>query len=108
MVFFLGWWVPKVGSNIFTFVAISGQDGNRFCEHPGVPVSVTRPSMESIDEELCESDEQMPELLDDEDDEANLPLMFTPRVALGEMFEALAGEMRSPVRCPRQGFGWNE
>ena len=59
MVFFLGWWVPKVGSNIFTFVAISGRDANRFCEHPGVQVSVTRPSRASNVGELSESDEEI-------------------------------------------------
>ena len=59
MVSFLGWWVPKVGSNIFTFVATPGQDANLFCEHPGVQVSGTRPSRASNDGELSESDEEM-------------------------------------------------
>ena len=59
MVSFLGRWVPKVGSNLFTFVAISGQDANIFCEHPGVQVSVTRPSRASNFGELSESYKEM-------------------------------------------------
>ena len=59
MVSFVGRRVPKVGSNLFTFVAISGQDANIFCEHPGVQVSVTRPSRASNFGELSESYEGM-------------------------------------------------
>ena len=59
MVSFLGRRVPKVGSNLFTFVAISGQDANIFCEHPGVQVSVMRPSRASNFGELSESYEEM-------------------------------------------------
>ncbi len=55
MLSFLGRRVPKVGSNLFTFVAILGPDANIFCEHPGVQVSVTRPSRASNFGELSES-----------------------------------------------------
>jgi hypothetical protein len=72
-----------------------------------VQVSVTRPSMEAMDEDPGDSDEDMlPHLMDsDEDDSEADMLPFTPRVSLGEMFEQLAGDMRRPDSCPRPGFG---
>jgi len=63
-----------------------------------------------MDEELGESyDDNMPELMDSEDDDTDEDMpAFTPRDALGDMFEQLAGEMKSPGCFPRQGFGWTE
>ena len=51
MVSFLGRRVPKLGSHVFTSAAISVQDGNIIGDHPGEQVSVTRPSMEAMDED---------------------------------------------------------
>ena len=73
-------------------------------------VSVTRPSMDAMDDDPCDSDEDMlPGLMHSDEDDSEADMMpFTPRVSLGEMFEQLAGETMLLGNCPRQGFGWNE
>ena len=58
----------------------------------GDQVCVTRPSMEAMDEDLDEDfDFPMPELIDSDDEELDrYRHTFTPRVALGNLFEQLA------------------
>ena len=108
MVSFLGRRVPKVGSNLFTFVAISVQDGSIIGDHPGEQVSVTRPSMEAMYEDFGDFDDVMPELMDSEsEEEDSYMLPFTPRVALGDVFEQLDTGFACLGTCSQQGFGWS-
>ena len=71
-------------------------------------VSVTRPFMDAMDDDPCNSDEDMmpAQIESDEDDSEADMLTFTPRVSLGDMFEQLAGQMTRPDSFPRQGYGW--
>ena len=70
-----------------------------------MPVCVLRPFMDITDEDLFEDDDAFPEpFFGDEDDEIDLPLSSTPRVAMGDMFEALSGEKASPVRPAREVY----
>ena len=64
--------------------------------------------MEAMDEDLGDFDDDMPELMDsesDEDDSYMLP--FTPRVALGDVFEQLEEGTSRLGTCSREGFGWS-
>ena len=71
-------------------------------------VSVTRPSMEAMNEDVGDFDEDMPPVTDSEDDEEDRCLLpFTPRVALGDVFEQLAEGTSLLGSCSRQGFGWS-
>ena len=72
-----------------------------------MPVSVLRPSVDTMDKELLEDEDAFPDpFFGDSDDGNDLPLSFTPRVALGDMFEALSGEQASPMRPARPPHGW--
>ena len=66
--------------------------------------------MEAMDEDLGDSDEDMPPgLMDSEDDDCDIYMPpITPRVALGDVFEQLAVGTTRLGSCPRQGFGWSE
>jgi len=107
MVSFLVWRVPKVASQDVISAAISGQEGTIFGELPGDQVCVTRPSMEAMDEDLGDSDEDMPELIDSDDEDLDrYRHTFTPRVALGDVFEQLAEGTSCLGSCSREPFGW--
>ena len=64
--------------------------------------------MEAMDEDLGDFDEDMPLLMDSEDDDEDRYMPpITPRVALGDVFEQLAVGTTRLGSCPRQGF-WLE
>ncbi len=71
-------------------------------------VSVTRPSMEAMDDDFGDFDEDMPELTDSdvEDPDSDMHTL-TPRVALGDVFEQLADGTLWPDACSREPFGWS-
>ena len=62
-----------------------------------------------MDEDLGDSDEDMPPgLMDSEDDDSDRYMPpITPRVALGDVFEQLAVGTTRLGSCSRQGFGWS-
>ena len=64
--------------------------------------------MEAMNEEMGDFDEDMPPVTENEDDEEDRFLLpFTPRVALGDVFEQLAEGTSLLGSCSRQGFGWS-
>ena len=74
MVFFFGSVGLKSGVQQFHICSHLGSRCKPFWKHPGVPVSVPRPSMDCLDDEPSDiDDEDMPEFMEDE---ANLPLLF--------------------------------
>ena len=102
MVSFLVWRVPKLGSYVVISEAISVQEGTINGDHPSDQVCVTRPSMEAMDEDLGDFDEDMPELMDSEDEDVDrYRHTFTPRVALGDVFEQLAEGTSRLGSCSR-------
>ena len=65
------------------------------------PVDMMECDQVDFDEEPGE------EIPDDEDAEMDDSFLITPRVALSEIFESLAGEKTSPVRPARRSTGWS-
>ena len=64
--------------------------------------------MEAIYDDYGDSDDEMPPLMDsDDEDDEDIPL-FTQRLSLGEIFEQLGEETKPPGICSRQSFGWTD
>ena len=64
--------------------------------------------MDAIYDDYGDSDDEMPPLMDsDDEDDEDIPL-FTPRLSLGEIFEQLGEETKPPGICSRQSFGWTD
>ena len=66
--------------------------------------------MEAMDEDMGDFDEDMPPLIDSDsenDEEDGYMLPFTPRVALGDVFEQLDSGFACLSTCSQQGYGWS-
>ena len=66
--------------------------------------------MEAMDEDMGDFDEDMQPLIDSDsenDEEDGYMLPFTPRVALGDVFEQLDSGFACLSTCSQQGYGWS-
>ena len=108
MVSFLVWRVPKLGSYVVISDAISVQVGTIHWELRGDQVCVPRPSMEAMDDDVDEDfDFPMPGLCYSDDEEMDRDShTFTPRVALGNVFEQLAEGTSCLRTSSQEPFGW--
>ena len=105
MVVFFGSVGLKSGVQQFHICSHLGSRCKPFWKHPGVPVSVPRPSMDCHDDEPCESEDgSMREPMDSDEDEGTW--MYHPPIDLSSIFESLAADPASPVLPSTQAHEW--